>query len=519
MFRKLVSNIAFSPALVGQLGFYAKRLKKEEMTRRLGLGFTVLALIVQSFAVFQPPTAANASSNADFVRGGVSSVSDFLKYYDRNSNHIKDIYNSLGITRAEIANAKSTTIGESSRYNWSLTSLYSYAQGQRTWSSGDSKAYYRPMRLTQEGGDSHPVYYSYSKTQGWFAIKKDCGNLITAKPPVKPPQPPKPTPTPVAACKAVGATVVNRTLVELSGSATASGGAKVSKYTFEVKNAAGAVVKTISVNSSQLAVGADSFILETPGTYRVTLTVQTSLGAKTNTTSCVKSFTIVKPDVCAYNPSLPPNSPDCQPCPGNPDIWIKDAKCDSDLVQEKTAKNTTQANADAATVVSKASDRVTYTVSVQNKGLIKATAPFVEELDDVLEYATLVDAGGGTFDEETKTLTWPSVELGAGEKQSRTFVVQLASSIPATNTGTSNEDSFNCIMTNTFGNSIDVKVDCPYEKVVVEQVVAELPTTGPKENMIFAGVVLAIVTYFYARTRQTGKEIRLIRRDVNAGTI
>ena len=30
MFRKLVSNLAFSPALVGQLGFYAKRLRKEE---------------------------------------------------------------------------------------------------------------------------------------------------------------------------------------------------------------------------------------------------------------------------------------------------------------------------------------------------------------------------------------------------------------------------------------------------------------------------------------------------------
>lgn len=519
MFRKLVSNIAFSPALVGQLGFYAKRLKKEEMTRRLGLGFTVLALIVQSFAVFQPPTAANASSNADFVRGGVSSVSDFLKYYDRNSNNIKDIYNSLGITRAEIAQAKPTTIGESSRYNWSLTSLYSHAQGQRTWSSGDSKAYYRPMNLTQQGGDSHPVYYSHSKTQGWFAIKKDCGNLITAKPPVKPPKPPEPTPTPVAACKAVEAIVVNRTIVELSGSATASGGAKVSKYTFEVKNAAGAVVKTISVDSNQLGVGADSFTLETPGTYSVKLAVQTSLGSKTNTTSCVKNFTIVKPEVCAYNPSLPPNSPDCQPCPGDPTIWIKDAKCDSDLIEVKTAKNTTQANADAATVVSKPSDRITYTVGVENKGLITATAPFVEDLEDVLEYATLVDAGGGTFNEETKTLTWPSVELKAGEKQSRTFVVQLASTIPATNTGTSNETSFDCTMTNTFGNSIDVKVECPYQKVVVEQIVTELPTTGPKENMIFAGVVLAIVTYFYARTRQTGKEIRLIRRDVNAGTI
>jgi hypothetical protein len=51
MFRKLVSNLSFSPALVGQIAFYAKRLKKEETTRRLGLLFTVFALIIQAFVV------------------------------------------------------------------------------------------------------------------------------------------------------------------------------------------------------------------------------------------------------------------------------------------------------------------------------------------------------------------------------------------------------------------------------------------------------------------------------------
>ena len=149
MFRKIVSNLPFSPALVGQLSFYAKRLRKEEATRKSALVITALALVVQSFAVFSPPEAANASSSADFVRGGVSSVRDFLKYYDRNYNHIKSIYNSLGITRAEIASAKKTVIGEGSRYNWSMTSLYSYAQGQRSWNYGSGTAYYRPMRLTQ----------------------------------------------------------------------------------------------------------------------------------------------------------------------------------------------------------------------------------------------------------------------------------------------------------------------------------------------------------------------------------
>jgi hypothetical protein len=37
--------------------------------------------------------------------------------------------------------------------------------------------------------------------------------------------------------------------------------------------------------------------------------------------------------------------------------------------------------------------------------------------------------------------------------------------------------------------------------------------------MIAAGAVLALVVYFYARARQMKKEVRLIRKDLNAGTI
>ena len=72
---------------------------------------------------------------------------------------------------------------------------------------------------------------------------------------------------------------------------------------------------------------------------------------------------------------------------------------------------------------------------------------------------------------------------------------------------------------NTFGNNTSINVDCPPEKQIVEQTVGQLPHTGPRENMIFAGIVFAVVVYFYTRSRQVKKEIRLIRRDLNAGTI
>lgn len=484
MFRNIVSNLPFSPALVGQLGFYAKRLRKEEATRRMGLIFTALALVVQSFAVFSPPQAANASSNADFVRGGVSSVSDFLKYYDSNSKHIKDLYTSLGITRAEINAATATTIGKTGYYNWSMTSLYSAAQGQRSYtfynSTGDSNTvYHRPMTLTQEGRSPYPVYAGYSKEFGWFAIKKDCGNLITKKrPPVD--QPPQ------SSCHSLTATRLSRTQIRFNARADVQNGATIKSYTFTVKDSTGKDVNVKQITSSSQT-AEYTYDNTKSGNYKVFLVVDTSLGKRADATDCVARFTIIPPE--------------------------------TNIVETKTAINMTQAGADATSLVAKASDKIAYTITIENKGLVTTAIPIEDRLEDALQYSALIDVGGGTFNDASKTLVWPSVALKPGEKQSRTFVVQLQSTLAATNTGTSDGTSFDCVMTNTFGNSTDVKVDCAVQKVIIEQVVKELPQTGPRENLIFAGVLLSVVVYFYARARQTNKEVRLIRRDLNAGTI
>jgi hypothetical protein len=73
-------------------------------------------------------------------------------------------------------------------------------------------------------------------------------------------------------------------------------------------------------------------------------------------------------------------------------------------------------------------------------------------------------------------------------------------------------------MTNTFGNSLSISVNCTAPKVL-EAAIEQLPSTGPGENMLFAGVLGSVVTFFYARSRQLNKEVRLIRKDFNAGTL
>ena len=407
MFRKIISNLSFSPALVGQLSFYAKRLRKEETTRRVGLVFVVLALIVQSLVVFQPAESANASNGGDFVSGGLGlganrSLNNFLVPYDSNSKNIKDVMNYVGITRAEIAAAQFGSWQTAETLSWGFSPRFSAAQGEKivpiTDANGNvvTTVYARPLKLFSDNNTKIYGWVGYSQKVGWFAIMQACGNLVTnsVPPPPAPPVPPTPpTPPPVVV-----------PLVEK-------------------------------------------------------------------------------------------------------------------IVQSKTAINVTQGSVSATTVTARASDQITYTITAENTGTATSVVKLVENLEDVLEYSSIVDDGGGTYSATTKTLTWPDITLAPGEKQSRTFLVKMLETIPATAQGASDPSSYNCIMTNVFGNDVTIDVDCADTPKVIEQVVNELPTTGPTENMIFAGIVLSIATYFYARTRQVNKEVRLIRRHLNAGTI
>lgn len=408
MFKKIVSNLSFSPALVGQLGFYAKRLRKEEATRRLGLIFVALALVVQCLAVFQPPESANAASSNDLVYGGLglgsnSSINHFLAPYDANTNNLKDIMNYMGISRYEIANAQfDSFITGSAKRSWAHNPIHTTSAREvpttitdPTGKTAITTIYSRPMELSNGPNARIYAYIGHSNRVGWFALMQASGNLITDG-----------IPPPIA-----------------------------------------------------------------------------TLATPTPTT-----------------------------------------KTPANIVVSKTANNVSQGNVVASTVAAKENDKITYTLNLENTGQTAKTTKIEDNLTDVLEYSNIIDNGGGTFSDATKTLSWPDIELKGGEKQSRTFAIQMLSTIPTTPVGQSNPDSYNCIMDNVFASGgspsagITIPITCAPPKVI-EQVTTELPHIGPAANMIFAGIVLAVVTYFFLRSKQLGQEVRLIRRDLNSGTI
>ena len=76
MFKKLVTNLPYSPGLLNQVGFYTKRLKQEEFVRRMGLIFGVLALLLNlNLTMFAPEASVLASPANDVVSGGIYGTS------------------------------------------------------------------------------------------------------------------------------------------------------------------------------------------------------------------------------------------------------------------------------------------------------------------------------------------------------------------------------------------------------------------------------------------------------------
>lgn len=534
MFRTLVSNLPYSPTLVGQLGFYARRLRKEEVTRRTGLLFTALALVIQSFAVFSPPEAANAANPSDMIYGGINSKEQLLAAYDnsaRGNGDLKKIYDYAGITREELASVRETTINSRDKgtsngawLTWGRMHRFSAAEGEVTHDAGGTTVYSRPLwrfdtsSYAKKNGTTYRALVGTSAKLGEFAIQKACGNLVTTALPVTPPPTPPPAPAAESRCVLLQVKRIERTKYVLEAKAAVTNGATITGYRFIVRDSAGSAVVEKQINNNAVSASSGVVELTTPDSYSASVVVVTSVGERTSDASCVASFTVAPPAACTYNATLSAEDKECQPCPGNNTLWYKEPDCQEQIASDKRATNLTQGNTSATTVTANASDRIEYRVSMYNVGKVPATVSFKEELADVLEYATLYDNGGGAFNNESKVLSWSDVTIAPGESQSRTFVVSVLSQIPTTARGTSDSTSYDCVMSNSFGNTVNIAVNCGTPKLV-ESIAIELPQTGAGENIIFAGIVGSVVTYFYARSRQLKKEVRLIRHEFNTGTL
>lgn len=182
-----------------------------------------------------------------------------------------------------------------------------------------------------------------------------------------------------------------------------------------------------------------------------------------------------------------------------------------------SAVNINQGFIDASEVISKPQDHISYTITVNNPGDKPINTTIQNNLSDILEYTDLIDNGGGRLS-KSNILSWPETTIEPKSQQTRTFVVRLFKIIPATASGKNNFRSYDCRLTDIFGNTQTINIECPAPKMV-EQIMLNLPKIDSNTSSIIVISILLVGIYFYTRAKQIREEVRIIRKDISSGTI
>ena len=160
-------------------------------------------------------------------------------------------------------------------------------------------------------------------------------------------------------------------------------------------------------------------------------------------------------------------------------------------------------------------DIIEYTLTTANTGKASAKDYVVtENMNDILEYAKVIDPRGGIlFD---GTLTWPKTTIAAGKSYIATFQVQVDNPLPTNPKSVSDPGSYDLRMDNVYGNMVSVHLSIPPQKQI--EVASEaLPETGPGTTTLIVLTFTALIAFFYFRNRQLATEIAMLRGDHHGG--
>lgn len=198
--------------------------------------------------------------------------------------------------------------------------------------------------------------------------------------------------------------------------------------------------------------------------------------------------------------------------------------CDNDISSEnpyvclaisKAAANLTQELPNANNTTARAGDTIVYTLSVKNTGHTQVKEyTFREDLNDVLDYATVTNTHGGTLSTMNGIISWPKVDIAGGQTVTRQITVRVKNPVPQTPVSSTDPAHFDLIMTNVYGNTINIHLPGSPIKTVESlggngTTGGTLVNTGPGTGIIIAGAIVIVGGYFYSRSRLLTKESEL----------
>lgn len=503
-----------------------------------------LTMFVQVFAVISPAEASNQCSSNDIVRCGFSTRAEAVQKCNANTGGFRTIVERFGVTCSTINGAGTVTLNSSALGN----KLYSMGRTKYNKPgeypidiAGAGRFYFRPLSswgsfnakmLDMKAADGTPIRIMY-----------DCGNIVIQQGY----QPPAPAPEPPAKLKVAkinepqGAVKAGDT-IKYTIAFTNTGGTAAF---FSVNDTLGPELEFVSANSNgwpQERNGQSfKWYNNTPPYYTfgntdvfgspgfITVSARVKAGTAPGTTVCNtawlghivdgKPITSDKVSVCnkveAQCPSGTIVQPDGSCVPPKPEEKTPL------ITQSKKAKNITQNIEDANGTVAQPGDVIEYSLTTNNFGTgdKKDTTLQDESLADVLEYADLDlnSLDGAVFDQDAQKLMWnKAITIKAGESVTKTFKVKIKSPLPQTPTPAGNPGSFDMILTNSYGNTVEIKLPATVVKTT-EQATKALPNTGPGETLVVGGILVTVVGYFFARSRLMAKELDIIKVEYSSG--
>lgn len=232
------------------------------------------------------------------------------------------------------------------------------------------------------------------------------------------------------------------------------------------------------------------------------------------TTTVVTTTTTVTPTPCPYDSSISLSSSQCKPCSAS----LSSTDTVACLQYSKTASDVTQGMADANGKTAQGGDKIVYTLTAYNSGKAEVNN-FVmqDDLSYVLDYADISDSNGGSINSKG-IISWPATDIAPSASESHTVTVIVKNPVPQTPPSSSDPEYFDHIMTNVYGNTININL--PYSTVAATALTtSSLPNTGPGTSILIAAAIIIFAGYFLARSRLLSKESRIAIEDNNGGVL
>ncbi len=527
MFKKIVSNLSFSPAVAGQLTFYAKRLRKENVTRGLGVLFGIGVFVLQFANWVAPPTGANASGPSDIMPGGFVNQQDMVDTC-RSNSFISTVYGYFGITCDNIAGGSFQYI-PAANSTWYSLGRDRHAASDQLIQIGDNSFYLRPLASVAYSSTGRAIV----GTSSWghpFAILLSCGNPVIPslptppQPPAPPPPPPPLTPPSLVIHKvadngfpAANSTVAPGAVIgyRLPFGNSGQKGALSAQIIDTLPKGVTYVSQSSRANNFQVPSASSPAIwtfnsLAGGAIDNAYLQVQVNGDVADGTKLCNQAIfravyvpTVTSETVChTVKRTTPP-----PPTTAN----IHQSKFAVYLTRTQPSQQPVNANKTTA----KAGEIIEYTLKTSNTGdSDKKNYSIIEDVADILEYADVTNAGGGTL--QGKTLSWPATTIPGRTTVTKTFQVTVKTPVPSTVRSSSDPFSFDLCMDNVYGDTVQVCVEAPPVKQI-ETTSQALPQTGPGTGIGIVAGFFALMVFFYMRNRQLQTEVQILRVDNRPG--